>query len=136
MKAKITPKDACNGFGVLLKSDKDISNYLLLDFNIALQRVSLMNLPMDVDPFWQQSCVSILEPKTPGPEGPVVAQKVFNFDNDKEIDIKILVDNDIVEIFVDNKIAFTYRIYQKTDYEIGLIAEDSLVDYNDIEFFI
>jgi len=38
----------------------------------------------------------------------------------------------MVEIFIGGKAAFTYRIYEEMDYDIGLLVQDGIVEYYDI----
>ena len=132
-RCKARPTDCRDHFGLALKSDKDMARCLVLAFENGMQRVSLLNLPMDVDPFWQQSCTNIGTPKDPGPDGIRVCEKPFEFKNGDEIDIKVLIDHDMVEIFVGEKVAFTYRSYEKPEFEIGLLVQDGVVEYYDIE---
>lgn len=44
LKCKIMPREVYDHFGILLKSDKEASGCLLLEFDVAMQRVSLVNL--------------------------------------------------------------------------------------------
>ena len=129
---KATVREAWDHFGILLKSDQEASGCLMLDFDVAMQRVSLLNLPMGVDPFWEASCQAVPPATDPGPDGIRVAEKPFRIENGKTIDIKILVDQDMVEAFVGEQVAFTYRIYEKPMYEIGLIAQDSRIEFSQI----
>lgn len=131
---KIRPNDCCDHFGLLLKSDADADNCLLLSFECGMQRVSLLNLPMDVDPFWQQSCTNIGTPKDPGPDGIRVCEKPFSFQNGDIIDIKVAVDHDMVELFIGEKVAFTYRSYAKAEHETGIIVQDGNAEFYDIYF--
>ena len=90
-----------------------------LEFDMAMQRVSLLNLPMGVDPFWVESCQAVPKATDPGPDGVRVCEKTFAIENGQEIDIKIIVDHDMIEVFVGEQVAFTYRIYAKPLYEVG-----------------
>lgn len=130
---KVVPREVYDYFGILLKSDKEASGCLILEFDVAMQRVSLLNLPMDTDPFWRQSCQAVPPATDPGPDGVRVAEKTFAIQNGEEIDIKIMIENDMCEVFVGNTVAFTYRIYEKPEYEIGLIAQDAKVEYYGIK---
>ena len=132
-KCKVRPNDCCDYFGLVLKSNKDASRCLVLALDCGMQRVSLLNLPMDVDPFWIQSCTNIGSPKDPGPDGIRVCEKPFNFKNSDVIDFKVVIDNDMIEIFIGDKVAFTYRSYERPEYEIGLIVQDGNSEYYDIE---
>lgn len=133
LSCKIMPREVYDHFGVLLKSDKEASGCLLLEFDVAMQRVSILNLPMGVDPFWEQSCQAVPKAKDPGPDGIRVCEKTFAIESGTEIDIKIIVDNDMVEAFIGEQVAFTYRSYAKADYEIGLLAQDAKVEVYDIK---
>lgn len=133
LSCKIRPDNCCDSFGLLLKSDKEAARYFVLSFDCGMQRVSLLNLPMDVDPFWRQSCTNVGAPKDPGPDGIRVCEKPFNFKNGDIIDLKVVVDHDMMEIFIGEKVAFTYRSYEKPEYEIGLMVQDGNAEYYDIE---
>lgn len=125
---KLIPKDCRGKFGMLFKSDINASLCLMLEFDPAMQRVSLLNLPMDVDPFWQQSCQAVPPATSPGPDGIRVCQKPFTIADGREIDIKAVIDGDMVELFIGKKVAFTYRIYHKPEFELGFIVEDGDLD--------
>jgi beta-fructofuranosidase len=131
---KIVPKDVYDHFGLLFKSDADAAISLVLQFDVGMNRVSLLNLPMAVDPFWQQSCQSIPSPTDPGPDGVRVAEKPFLYRQGEPIDIKAIVDHDMVEVFIGEQVAFTYRIYAKPEYEIGYLVQDGDVQFEDISF--
>ena len=121
-------------FGFLLKSDSDASICAELRFEPAYQRVGLYSLPMAVDPFWQQSCQGIPRPTDPGPDGVRVAEKPLEFKPGDVISAEIIIDNDMMEIFIGGKIAFTYRIYRPVDYNFGYILQDASVTFTDIKF--
>ena len=131
-RCKATPRETCDHFGILLKSDREASGCLLLDFDAAMQRVSLLSLPMGVDPFWVQSCQAVPPATAPGPDGIRVCEKSFHFKDGQTIDIRIVVDGDMVETFVGEQVAFTYRIYEKREFEVGFLAQDSKVEYSGI----
>jgi len=99
---------------------------------VAMQRVSLLSLPMGVDPFWEQSCQAVPKATEPGPDGVRVAEKTFEIKDGQAIDVKISVDHDMVEVFVGEQVAFTYRIFRKPEYEIGLLAQDAKVEFANI----
>jgi beta-fructofuranosidase len=131
----IVPHEAFDHFGLLFKSDSDAAVSLILQFDVGMNRVSLLNLPMAVDPFWQQSCQSIPSPTDPGPDGVRVAEKTFMFENGKPIEIKAIIDYDMVEVFIKDEVAFTYRMYVKPEYEIGYMVQDGDVDFKDISIY-
>ena len=129
----IVPENVKENFGILLKSDENASVCIQLIFDVGMQRVSLENLPMPVDPFWQQSCQSIPNPKDPGPDGFRVSEKPFLIKEGEPIDIKVVIDKDMIEAFIGEKVAFTYRSYAKPDYEVGLFVQDGAADFYNVE---
>ena len=88
---------------------------------------------MAVDPFWQQSCQAIPKPTAPGPDGVRVAEKPLTFAAGDTLSVEVVIDDDMMEIFVDNRVAFTYRIYRDVDYNFGYIVQDASVEYTDIK---
>lgn len=131
-RCKIRPHEVCDHFGILLKSDDQCAQHLLLCFDIGMQRVSLLNLPMGVDPFWEASCTNIGKPKDPGPDGVRVCEKPYPIKSNDVIDIKIVIDHDMIEIFVGERVAFTYRSYAEAAHDIGILVQDGVVEYYDI----
>ena len=94
LKCKIMPREVYDHFGILLKSDREASGCLLLEFDVAMQRVSLVNLPMGVDPFWVQSCQAVPPATEPGPDGVRVCEKTFYIIEGKEIEVYWLDSNE------------------------------------------
>ena len=98
-----------------------------------MQRVSLLSLPMGVDPFWGAVPVrQFRRQPNLGPDGVRVAEKTFEIKDGQAIDVKISVDHDMVEVFVGEQVAFTYRIFRKPEYELGLLAQDAKVEFANI----
>ena len=129
----VKPENMADHFGLLLKSDKDATQCIVLAFDKGMQRAELLNLPMGVDPFWEASCTNIGTPKDAGPDGIRVCEKPFPFKDGDVIDLKVAVDKDMIEIFAGEKIAFTYRYYGQTDYQIGLMAQDGCAEFFDLK---
>lgn len=131
---KIRPCESYDHLGIVLKSDRELSRCLMLQLEVGMQRACLLDLPQDADPFWQQSCQSVLAPKSPGPDGPRVAEKPFAFADGDVIDVKVAVENDMVEVFLGERVAFTFRSYAESEYEVGLMAQDAKAEFFDIRF--
>jgi beta-fructofuranosidase len=132
LSCKVRPIDCRDHFGFIIKSDRDLSSCLLLAFEPGAKRVSLLKYPMQVDPFWEASVASMVRAAIPGPDGPRVAETPFDFDDGAAIDVKILVEDDLVETFVGEKAALTYRCYDAGEYEIGVIVQDGNAEYEQI----
>ena len=70
----------------------------------------------------------------PGPDGPQVAESPFEYDDGFPIEIKILIEHDLVEAFAGEKVALTYRCYDAAEYEIGIIVQDGNAEFEEIIF--
>ena len=132
LSCRVKPIDCRDYLGFVIKADQDLSKCLLLTLEPGAQRISLLKYPMPVDPFWEASVASMVPAALPGPDGPRVAESHFEYDDGAPIDIKILIDNDLVEAFVDEKVALTYRCYDAAEYEIGIIVQDGNAEYEEI----
>ena len=88
--------------------------------------------PMPVDPFWEASVASMVSPWLPGPDGPRVAEDFFGFQDGEAIDMKILVDHDLIEVFVGKKVALNYRWYDAAEFPMGVVVQDGSAEYEDI----
>ena len=131
---KVRPIDCRDLFGFVIKSDRDLSSCLILAFELGAKRVSLLKYPMPVDPFWEASVASMVQASIPGPDGPRVAETPFDFEEGTAIDVKILVEDDLVETFVGEKAVLTYRCYDAGEYELGVIVQDGSAEYEEVRF--
>ena len=129
---KVRPLDCRDYFGFAIKSDRDLARALLVAIEPAAQRVSLLNYPMPVDPFWEASVASMATAAFPGPDGPRVAEDFFEFQDGDPIDVKILVDHDLIEVFVGETVALNYRWYDAAEFAIGIIVQDGNAEYEGI----
>jgi beta-fructofuranosidase len=127
---KLTPIDVRDSFGILLKTDSDIERGYMVNFDPRAQRVRLLKLPQPVDPFWQ----TLSGKSVPAPEvdGPAVVERPLSIENEKTVDCKVIITDSIIEIFVDNKVALTYRAYESGQYQLGLLVQDGTLYCNDI----
>jgi hypothetical protein len=126
-------KDCRDHFGFVLKSDRELARCLLLSIEPATGRVSLVNFPYPVDPFWAASVASMVEAAEPGPDGPRVAEAFLDLRKGEAIDVKILVDHSLIEVFVDERVALNYRWYGAADYELGTLVQDGEATYSGIQ---
>ena len=48
--------------------------------------------------------------------------------------VVLTIEHDLVEAFVGEKVALTYRCYDAAEYEIGIIVQDGNAEYEEIIF--
>lgn len=132
MECTIKAADCADYFGLAIKTDEDLDHGYLLAFNIANQQVSLNKLPAPLDPFWATLSGKPIVP--PEVDGPRVCEKPFPFKNGDYINVKVVMCNDLIEIFAGDLVVFSYRSYTEMPYKIGVFAQDCNAEYHNIEF--
>ncbi len=134
--SKVRPSDCRDCVGFAIKSNRNLARCLLLTIEPATQRVSLLNYPIPVDPFWEASVASIVKAALPGPDGPRVAEALFEFGDGDFTDVKILIDHDLVEVFVGEKVALDYRWYDSAEYQIGFVVQEGYAEFENISVIV
>lgn len=134
LKCKIRIGDCRDQVGLILKAKEDLSRYYALTLDWGMQRASLTKLPMPLDPFWEETLPFKPAHQKQDPEGPRVCEKPFPFRNGDLIDVKVVIDGDIMEIFLGERAAFTYRSFSPADHQLGWMVQDGCADFLDIRF--
>ena len=57
---------------------------------------------------------------------------IFTTFDGAPIDVKILIEHDLVEAFVGERAALTYRCYDAAEYEVGILVQDGNAEYEEI----
>ena len=133
---KLTLEDGYGAFGLMLKSTEELSPSWELIFEPTRSRVSITRYPCALDPFWEG-----LNPKIKDApmevDGPRTIERPLKIENGKEIDVKVFIDDSIVECFVNEEVALTFRIYDPTDgqpfHKFGVFVEDGTLNVTDIK---
>lgn len=132
MECNIKASDCADYFGLTINTDEDIDNGYLLVFNRAAQAASLNKLPAPLDPFWSTLSGKPIIPAEV--DGPRVCEKPFPIQDGDIINVKCVLTDTMIEIFIGNRAAFSYRTYAKRPCRIGVFAQDCNVEYHNIEF--
>ena len=132
MECNIKATDCADYFGLTINTDEDIDNGYLLAFNRATQAVSLNKLPAPLDPFWATLSGKRIVPAEV--DGPRVCEKTFLFKDGDIINVKCVLTETMIEIFIGEQVAFSYRTYRKMPYRIGVFAQDCNMEYHNISF--
>lgn len=132
LQCKIKPMDCNDSFGLLLKCNDHADRGYHLSFDVAAQRVTLMKMPWPLDPFWAETC-PVLETPVAEPDGPRVCEKPFRFQNGDSIDVKIVIDHNMMEMFIGNQVAFTFRSYSPCSHELGWFVRDGKTEFSNIK---
>ena len=121
-------------FGVLFKSDEDFNRAHGLVFDPVRGRVAITQWPQSLDPFW----ASLTKAWTPSMEidGPRMVERPLELRAGKSIRCSVCMDGSLLEVFVDNRIALTYRLYGSkiSVYQFGLFVEDGSAAFTGVRF--
>lgn len=132
MECNIKASDCADYFGLVINADDDIDNGYLLVLNRATQAASLNKLPAPLDPFWSTLSGKPIIPAEV--DGPRVCEKIMPFADGDYINVKLVLTDTMIEAFVGNQIAFSYRTYRKMPNRIGVFAQDCNVEFHNIDF--
>lgn len=135
LRANLTLEDGNGVFGVLIKSTDDLDPSWELAFEPARGRVSITRYPRPLDPFWVS-----LNPEIDVPpmevDGPNMIERPLAIATGTTIEIKVVVDGSLVEAFIDDRLALSYRIYDpengKPFSRYGFFAEDGVLAVDEI----
>jgi beta-fructofuranosidase len=128
----IVPGESNSPFGVLLNPSEDLNPSFGLLFEPTRQTVSITQWPQSLDPFW----ASLTKAKVPVYEidGPRMVERPIAINTGTVIKVQVLIEGSMVEAFVDDRLALTYRAYEsgKSAATFGLYCEDGSVSFNNV----
>lgn len=127
----ILPSDCGDYFGLTIHTDAMLDKGYLLAFNYASQTVSLNKMPAPLDPFW--ALLSNKEAPLPEVDGPKVCEKPLPFANGGYLNVTVFIEDSMVEIFIDGRVAFCYRVYDREPQTLGVFAQDCNVLFHNIQ---
>lgn len=116
--------------GILLESRGDMSQGHLLMIEPGRKRVSIRRWPIKWEPWWQN-----LTPGSPtlGPDmerETLVEQWLPSRPQDDKYSVRILRNDQLVECFVNDQVALTYRIYEKAEDMFGFFVDQGVASFN------
>jgi Glycosyl hydrolases family 32 C terminal len=127
----VTPHDVRDYFGVLLKAASGLELAFGLVFEPGAQRVTITLWPQPLDPFWAKLTGQPVPP--PQVDGPRLVEREFVVRDGEGISCRVIVTGSIVETFVNDSAALTYRIYDDHDFKPGLIVQDGGATFESIQ---
>jgi beta-fructofuranosidase len=108
-------------FGLLFRVDDDLGGYAI-EFDRNLGTVALVHWPQPLDTFWAALVGRSDEVREV--DGPRLVERRFDLASQQPIECKLLVSGSILELFINDTIALSYRVYSRAPHELGLFVED------------
>jgi beta-fructofuranosidase len=132
LQCTITAGEGYSPFGILLHPSDELNPSFALVFEPARHTVSIMQYPQSLDPFW----ASLTKAKVPVYEidGPRMVERPLSFSAGEKIAVKILVENSMIDAFVNDQVGLAYRAYDtgKSVSTFGVFLEDGAVSFDNI----
>lgn len=129
----ILPQDLQGDFGLLLKAESDLSSSHVLRFEPGANCVSIVRWPEPLDAFWRD----LTDRRVPlaDPDGPRLVERPIVLESGKPISCRVLMTDTIVEVFIDERISLTYRIYGAGEHDVGLFVQSGSVAFESVELY-
>ena len=126
----LKPQDLQGNFGILLKASSDLSSCHFIAFKPGNQCVAILRWPEPLDAFWRD--LTDRKVPMPDPDGPHLVERPLSIEVGTNVDCTILVEDSIVEVFIDNKLSLSHRMYNQGEYELGLIVQSGQVAFESL----
>jgi len=129
----IHPKKLDGDFSLIFKSAENLEYTHLLEFSPSLQSVSIVRWPEPLDAFWRD----LTDRHVPeaGPDGPRLVEQPLNIIEENDINCRIFIENSIIEVFINQQLALSYRVYTKGDFSFGLLNQSGELIFKNIIFY-
>lgn len=115
--------------GILLRADYDFSQGYMVRLDPVFQRVVIDHWPLPVDVPWLALTPPGLSASTdPSP----LVEQPLKIIVGKPIECKIFISNSTIQVFVDECVALSYRIYKTTGSPLGLFVEEGRVQFDNV----
>ncbi len=115
-------------FGILIRVDDDLAGYAVT-FARGRGTVSLTAWPQPASPPWSES---MAHASTSGPDGPRLVEMPLPGLTDA-IRCRLVVEGSLIEVYVDDVAALSYRVYARARHELGFYADDGALLVDAIE---
>lgn len=115
----LRPAPDTAAFGILFRTDDDLAGYALT-FDRGRGTVALTAWPQPASPPWSESMAYA---PTVEPDGPRLVEMPLPTFSDV-IGCRLVVEDSLLELYVDDVTALSYRVYGRAPHELGFYADD------------
>ena len=124
----IKPESDTALFGLLFRMDDDLAGYAFT-FDRRRDSAALIRWPQPLDKFWSEF-VGYDEPREV--DGPRLVEEQIDLKGASPVECRLIVDESLVELYVNDTIALSYRVHGRSLHELGLFADDGAIDVANI----
>jgi beta-fructofuranosidase len=116
--------------GLLIEAADDLSAGFAIAIEPLRQRVVLNRWPQPMDPLWQRLAPG--EIAIPEADNPLVERHLPILPANGRYQLRLLRKESLLECFVAEQVALTYRIYEKRDQPVGLFVAEGTARFTDL----
>jgi beta-fructofuranosidase len=127
LECQLQPASDVAEFGLLFRVDDDLVGYAVT-FDRGRDSVALSRWPPPASPPWE---TSMGHGSAPEVDGPRLAERPLPT-NASVVVCRLVVEDSLLEIFVDDVVALSYRVYQRAPHELGWYVSDGELDVTSI----
>ena len=124
-----------NNVGFLVRVDDDLTKGFIVKIIPSCNKVTFERFPQLLEPLWENMISnSVKKPLFKRDISNPLIERPLNITKEKKIDCLLFISGSLIEVYIDNKIALTHRVY-RPDYhynEIGIFTEGKVV-FNNIQ---
>ena len=117
--------------GILLEPEADLTSGYFISIEPMKGRVAFNLWPQAMDPLWQS-----MAPVDPPPEAqldnPLVERLLATVPEDGRYRVQVLRKDSLIECFVGEQVALTYRIYEQRPHMFGLFVQEGAATFHDL----
>ena len=133
IKANIEIKN--NNAGFLIRANDNLTEGFILEINPSFNKVTLDRFPQPLEFMWEEIILmNFNKPSTERDISTPLVERPLKIDEKELIKVLLFISGSLVEVYIENKIALTHRIY-KPEYncnEIGIFTEGDTV-FNEVQ---
>ena len=117
--------------GILIEPETDLSSGFYVSIEPLKARVVLNLWPQAMDPLWQ-SLAPVDTPPQAQLDNPLIERPLAIVPKDGRYRVRLLRKDSLLECFVADQVALSYRIYERRDRMFGLFVQEGTARFNDL----
>jgi beta-fructofuranosidase len=119
--------------GLLIESQDDLACGFSIAIEPLRQRVVLDRWPQPMDPLWQRLAPG--EFAIPEADNPLVERHLAIPPANGRYRLRLLRKDSLIECFIAEQVALTYRIYEKRDHGVGLFVQEGTARFENLTLY-
>ena len=129
LETEIELRGATHSAGILVEATPDMEHGYFIEIDRNRGTAALCRWPVARDPIWQQMSGNKQEPDL---DTPLVQHRIPVLPEHGRIPVRLLRCGEMLECFVAEQVAITYRIYEKTERMLGLYVQEGEATFHNL----